>query len=129
MPTSIPQSLAEVEALMSQGTVFRDNGHTEWFDGVVHHAGFTTVLTPNSSPRCSDGASIHFGCNYNSWQEGVNGLAGIPTYSATTARSYHPGGVNVSLMDASVRNVSEHIDLGLWRALSTRDGNEVVGRF
>ncbi len=129
MPTTIPQSLAEVEALMNQGTVFRDNGHTEWFDGVVHHAGFTTVLTPNAAPRCNDGASIHFGCNYNSWQEGVNGLAGIPTYSATTARSYHPGGVNVSLMDASVRNVSENIDLRLWRALSTRDGNEVVGRF
>lgn len=129
MPTTIPQSVAEVEALMTQGTVFRDNGHTEWFDGIVHHAGFTTVLTPNSSPTCSNGPSILKHCNYNSWQEGSQGLMGQPTYSATTARSYHPGAVNVSMLDAVVRGVSETIDLNVWRALGTREGSEVVGRF
>ena len=30
------------------------------------------------------------------------------------------------LMDGSVRTVSENIDLGLWRALGTRAGSEVV---
>ncbi|MFV0445464.1 MAG: DUF1559 domain-containing protein [Planctomycetaceae bacterium] len=127
-PTTIPQNLAQVEALMTQGTVFRDNGHTEWFDGIVHHAGFTTVLTPNSNPTCSDGASVLKGCNFNSWQEGSNGLAGQPTYSATTARSYHPGVVNVSLLDAVVRSVSENVDLNVWRNASTRSGGEVPGR-
>lgn len=129
VPTAIPRSIAEVEALMNQGQVFRDNGHTEWFDGVVHHAGFTTVLTPNSSPRCSDGASMLLHCNYNSWQEGVSGLTGLPTYSATTARSYHPGGVNAGMLDAVVRNVAENIDLNVWRALSTRSGHEPITRF
>lgn len=128
-PTSVPQSVAQVEALMTQGTVFRDNGHTEWFDGIVHHAGFTTVLTPNSSPTCSDGASILKHCNYNSWQEGSSGAAGQPTYSVSTSRSYHPGTVNAAMLDAVVRNVSENIDLNAWRAAGTREGGEPAGRF
>uniref|UniRef100_A0A7C2K177 DUF1559 domain-containing protein n=1 Tax=Schlesneria paludicola TaxID=360056 RepID=A0A7C2K177_9PLAN len=131
-PTTVPQSIADVEALMPQGTVFRDNGHTEWFDGIVHHAGFTTVLTPNSNPRCADGANQYVGCNYNSWQEGVGGPAGSPTYSATTARSYHTGTVNAALLDGSVRSISENIDLRLWRALGTRANaasEPIIGEF
>lgn len=45
------------------------------------------------------------------------------------ARSRHPGGVNVVLVDGSVRFVSDSIDLELWRSLSTRNGSEVVGEF
>lgn len=128
-PTTVPQSVSEVEALMPQGTVFRDNGHTEWFDGIVHHAGFTTTLGPNASPTCSNGPSILTECNYNSWQEGLGGPKGRPTYSATTARSYHEGIVNVALMDGSARSISENIDLRIWRALGTRAGaaSEPVG--
>jgi prepilin-type N-terminal cleavage/methylation domain-containing protein len=125
-PTTVPNSVAEVEALMPQGTVFRDNGHTEWFDGIVHHAGFTTTLGPNASPTCTNGPSVLRDCNYNSWQEGIGGPVGTPTYSASTARSYHEGIVNAALLDGSVRSISENIDLRLWRALGTRAnaGNE-----
>ncbi len=129
MPTSVPQDVAAVESLMPQGTVYRDNGHTEWFDGIVHHAGVTTTLVPNASPRCSDGASILSHCNYNSWQEGTNGLAGLPTYSATTARSYHTGMVMITLVDGSARSINDKIGLTVWRALGTRSGNEVMGEF
>jgi prepilin-type N-terminal cleavage/methylation domain-containing protein/prepilin-type processing-associated H-X9-DG protein len=45
------------------------------------------------------------------------------------ARSRHPGGVNVSLADGSVRFVSDSIDLSIWRSLSTRDGSEVVDAY
>jgi prepilin-type processing-associated H-X9-DG protein len=41
------------------------------------------------------------------------------------ARSRHPGGVNAAMCDASVRFVSDGIDLQAWRALATRDGGEV----
>jgi len=44
-----------------------------------------------------------------------------------TARSAHPGGVHVGLCDGSVRFVSESIALGLWRALGTPDGGEMIG--
>lgn len=128
-PTTVPAHLDDVEALLSQGAIYRANGNTEWFDGIVHHAGFTTVLTPNSSPSCSDGANIVQPCNYNSWQEGSNGPAGQPTYAVATSRSYHEGIVMVGMLDGSVRTVGENIDLTTWRALGTRSGGEVVGEF
>ncbi len=128
-PTTVPTSRSDVEALMSQGTVFRDNGHTEWFDGIVHHAGFTTTLPPNSDPTCSNGPSLLTDCNYNSWQEGSGGPTGSPTYSATTARSHHIGIVHAGLLDGSVRTISENIDYKLWRALGTRANGEVIGEF
>jgi prepilin-type N-terminal cleavage/methylation domain-containing protein len=43
------------------------------------------------------------------------------------ARSQHPGGVNVALTDASVRFVSETIDLVTWQRMGARnDGNPVT---
>ena len=129
VPTAVPQTVEEVEAIMTQGTVFRDNGHTEWFDGITHHAGFSTTLPPNASPKCTDGVSILEGCNYNSWQEGIGGPLGQPTYSATTARSYHEGMVHTALLDGSVRAVSENIDFATWRALGTRAGAEIISEF
>jgi prepilin-type processing-associated H-X9-DG protein len=47
--------------------------------------------------------------------------------SATTARSWHPGGVNVAFADGAVRFISESIDRPLWRSLGTRNGGEVTG--
>ena len=47
----------------------------------------------------------------------------------TAARSNHPGGVNASLCDGSVRFVSETIDLDAWHALWTRAGGEVNHAF
>ena len=45
------------------------------------------------------------------------------------ARSRHTSGVNMSLMDGSVRFVSDSIDLDVWRSLSTRESGEVFGEF
>ena len=46
-----------------------------------------------------------------------------------SARSYHPGGVNVVMGDASVRFIPETINLTTWRALGTTQNREVVGEF
>jgi len=43
-----------------------------------------------------------------------------------SAGSLHPGGVNVSMADGSVRFVAQGIDVGVWRALGTRAGGEVI---
>jgi prepilin-type N-terminal cleavage/methylation domain-containing protein/prepilin-type processing-associated H-X9-DG protein len=40
--------------------------------------------------------------------------------------SYHPGGVNLLLGDGSVRFIKSTIALSVWRALSTRNGGEIV---
>ncbi len=43
-----------------------------------------------------------------------------------SARSRHPGGVNIMLMDGSVRFLKSAVSLPTWRALATRAGGEVV---
>jgi prepilin-type N-terminal cleavage/methylation domain-containing protein/prepilin-type processing-associated H-X9-DG protein len=50
-----------------------------------------------------------------------------PQRILTTANSNHPGGVNLLLCDGAVRFVPYTINLTVWRALGTRNGNEVVG--
>jgi prepilin-type processing-associated H-X9-DG protein len=45
------------------------------------------------------------------------------------ANSRHVGGVQILLCDGSARFVSENIDLGIWRAIGTRAGDEVIGEF
>jgi prepilin-type N-terminal cleavage/methylation domain-containing protein/prepilin-type processing-associated H-X9-DG protein len=47
-------------------------------------------------------------------------------FALTSARSRHPGGVQVALVDGSARFVSNTIELSIWQALATRDGGEVV---
>jgi transposase len=42
------------------------------------------------------------------------------------ARSRHPGGVNHALADASVRFISETIDLTTYHGLGSRDGGEAI---
>ncbi len=46
-----------------------------------------------------------------------------------SAGSYHPGGAQFCLVDASVRFISESVDPDLYRALGSRDGGEVVGSY
>jgi len=46
--------------------------------------------------------------------------------SFISASSLHPGGVNLLLMDGSVRFARDGIDPSLWRALGTRAGGEIV---
>lgn len=42
------------------------------------------------------------------------------------ARSNHPGGVHVSMCDASGRFMTDGVDLMAWRSMSSRAGDEVV---
>lgn len=123
--TVIPSSPAEVVAAAVSGTQFKNTGHTEWTDGRVHHTGFTTTLAPNTEVVMQkDG--VEYNIDYNSWQEGRHGRDGNPTFAAITSRSYHSGTVQATLMDGSVRGITDTIDLTTWRALSTRSGGEVV---
>lgn len=126
--TAVPTSAADVASIITSATEFKDTGHTEWPDGRVHHEGFTTTLTPNSEVPCVNG-SITYDCDYNSWQEGRNGINGRPTYAAITSRSYHTGIVQAALVDGSARAISENIDLRVWRSLGTRSNSEVVTEF
>ena len=52
--------------------------------------------------------------------------AGNFTKTHTSARSYHPGGVNASFADGSVRFIKDSVNIVTWRALGTKAGGEVI---
>jgi prepilin-type N-terminal cleavage/methylation domain-containing protein/prepilin-type processing-associated H-X9-DG protein len=124
-PTApVPTMPAEVVAF--GGNFKPDSGHTEWVDARVHQTGFTTVFSPNRVVSYyGDGKLCDV--DFNSSREGAT-ATGI-TFAAVTSRSYHSGTVNVLLMDGSARSVRDSIPVGLWRALGTRAGGEVVGDY
>lgn len=105
------------------GTHKTNSGHTEWVDGRVHQIGFTTVFQPNTNVPCTVGGTT-YDVDWTNQQEGKSATA--ETYAAVTPRSYHAGKVNVLLMDSSVRSIDDTIDIGVWRALSTRDSGEIL---
>lgn len=116
---SIP---ASAELCDLGGSFKLSSGHTEWVDGRVHQTGFTTVFGPNSKHHC-DINDQELSVDWTNQQEGKS--AEIRTFAAVTARSYHPGGLNVLMMGGSVHFVGNAIDLQVWRGLSTRSDGEV----
>lgn len=83
-------------------------GGVTWFFNGFGWVWYNHVDTPNSRiADCCDGGPSASSGKY-------------------TARSLHPGGVNLVLADGSGRFVSDAIDLKVWRALGTRDGNDSV---
>ncbi len=124
-----PSGVAAVPLLPSQLSAFGgefkvDSGHTEWGDARTHQTGFTTTFTPNT--KCSHVVGDKtYDIDFNSMREGRS--TSVPTYAVVTSRSHHVGLVQVSIMDGSVRSISNAIELVTWRALGTRAGGEVAG--
>ena len=82
----------------------------------------STLTSPNTmqpdNSRCIDRPEIGLPC--------INSGAAGGDVKFLASRSRHPGVVQVLLCDGSVHAVTESIKLGIWRALSTRQGGEVV---
>jgi len=94
----------------------QSNPQGTWDFGGYYWAGgeYTTTvgnmnLTPNSkTPDCSAWGGVGTGIGFFS------------------ARSRHPGGVNVTMGDGSVRFIKDSIAQRIWMALGTRAGEEVL---
>jgi prepilin-type N-terminal cleavage/methylation domain-containing protein len=122
--TEIPDTDAEASAQVVSGGEYKDTGHTEWPDGRVHHTGFTATMLPNTFVEYERNGTI-LDADFNSWQEGRGGSENtVPSYAIVTSRSYHPGGVQVAMVDGSGQTVGNDVDLLVWQALSTRAGGE-----
>lgn len=117
-PPDLASTLAYVSGSLSL------NGHTEWVDGRIHQTGVTFALPPNTKVPYTDASGNVLDVDWTSRREHHTQTS--PTYGIITSRSYHPGGVNVLLMDGSTRQVRSSISLAVWRALGTRAGGEVV---
>ncbi len=46
--------------------------------------------------------------------------------SVNSARSHHPGGVNILMCDGSVRSAAKTINIDVWSAMGTRAGSETI---
>jgi prepilin-type N-terminal cleavage/methylation domain-containing protein/prepilin-type processing-associated H-X9-DG protein len=104
------------EALAALDGQLMTDAHTSWAEGRTFQTGVTFVFPPNGG-----------GTDYVSCHEGSSATS--RTYAAMTSRSYHAGGVNVLMMDGSVRFISGSIEPPTWRALGTRDGGEIPGNY
>lgn len=93
---------------------FESRAGETWFLSGFHTTLFNSANVPNPvSPDCTDdgGTDLHTALIHN---------------GVFSASSRHPGGVNVMMMDGSVRFVKDGVTLAVWRALSTRNGGEAV---
>ncbi len=98
-----------------------------WCDGQPENVAFLAVLAPNGPSCISNGDTNSDG--------DINLLS---------ASSYHTGGVHALMADGAVRFISDNVDTGnlgvantlggksphgVWGALGTKNGGEVVGDF
>lgn len=119
--TPPPNTPAEVVAY--GGTFDPDYCHTQWVTGRTLQSGLTTTFPPNTVIPYTTG-----GKTYDvSWTSSRVGPTGPRhTYRVVGTRSHHTGGAHALLMDGAVRFFGNSTDQRVWRAMGTREGNEVV---
>jgi prepilin-type N-terminal cleavage/methylation domain-containing protein/prepilin-type processing-associated H-X9-DG protein len=103
-------------------------------DGDVDHRGdilnddeactyFMTLMTPNT--KAPDVMAGGFCANRPEWL--------LPCTTGAnrnkTARSKHPGGVNASMCDGSVRFITNNINVSTWQAIGSMNGGESQADF
>ena len=85
-----------------------------WMDGWCGGGGgYSHIMAPN-----------HLSCQFPG-----DGGAGRPPKEFRTmvgASSNHPGGVNVALLDGSVKFIKDSVNLGTWAGLATKSGGEIL---
>jgi len=90
-------------------------------------AGFNTYYTPNTvGPDYVYNQAFPDDIGRGKIKAVANNVNEWGMRQIHTARSYHPGGVNGSWVDGSVRFFSDDVDLDVWRAISTGNGGEGV---
>ena len=94
----------------TRGDMLNDDcGCAEYMTINTPNAGVDYMLCAENPTSPSPCANVFSGSSYQS------------------ARSRHPGGVNVSFGDGSVHFLADEIDITTWRALGTIAGAEVLG--
>ena len=123
-PPTIPSDVCGFGGTAKAGPNLADMGaHKEWVDGKSFETGMTTVFAPNTVVACSTPNGV-FDIDFLSMTDASS--TSVASYAALTSRSYHEGIVNAAMMDGSVRSWANDVDILIWRAVSTRAGNEVV---
>jgi prepilin-type processing-associated H-X9-DG protein len=113
--------------LLASETVQGVDGDLRGFTWWGWSAGFETRATPNTS--VPDTLQDDDYCIAKEPNPPCNGPSTASSYFWAAARSRHPGGVNAAMCDASVHFVSDNVELSVWRAASTTQGDEVANLF
>lgn len=125
----------------------------DWFHISGLHQTADVVYTKCSDPATTGTGGNQFPCSGRNWVHGdyttsrynhvmppnsksctqtsVGALTAIPVNEdggAHTASSKHPGGVNFATADGGTHFVADSIDLAIWRALGSRNGEEVIDK-
>jgi prepilin-type N-terminal cleavage/methylation domain-containing protein len=87
-----------------------------WIQGIPGATLFNSVQTPNES--------IFNGCRFQDQGCGVG--CNLDSSWSVPASSAHPGGVNATMSDGSVKFVKNTISRQIWWALSTKANGEVI---
>ncbi len=119
-PSQIPLVYAWIGSSMplttnmcEQAKVWNTNGNSKWADSEVYCTLYDHFYPPNAA----------------TWDCVTADYFTLAGFSWRTARSKHPGGVNLLLCDGSVRFVANSVNLKTWTALGSRNGGETFGDF
>ncbi len=107
----IQAALAACSSAWSAGTGLDRQRGENWAHGAMCMTLFNTVGTPN--------------LNGDSWTY-CSRIGSGARADFNNADSYHPGGVNVTLADGSVKFIKNSVNLTTWLALGTKAGGEVI---
>ncbi len=102
------QFLPPSSSIPSCGTPdqWRGDRGREWSRGSLTMTSYNHFYAPNSKfPDCTDGSRAA---------------------AVTAPRSFHPGGVNMLFLDGHVQFIKDGVSPAAFRALSTRQGGEVI---
>jgi len=119
----VPPPATPAQVVAYGGNFDPSFGFSQWVNGLYIHTGISTLFPPNTV--------VGYQINGKTWDVGfTSSRLGVTTngrtYTAFTARSYHPGGVNALMMDGSVRFMKNSVNRDVWRGLGTRNGGEVI---
>jgi prepilin-type N-terminal cleavage/methylation domain-containing protein/prepilin-type processing-associated H-X9-DG protein len=114
------------EYLRGLSKEFKDDHRGLHWSDVPGYSQLYTQFGPNSSNPDLFTPDSH--C-YNRPELNLPCAGSTADLITATARSRHPGGVNILMGDGSVRFIEEGISLGTWQALGTITGGEVLRDF
>jgi prepilin-type N-terminal cleavage/methylation domain-containing protein/prepilin-type processing-associated H-X9-DG protein len=87
-----------------------------WSDGGCGIGGCYSHIQPPNKKACV----------YANEKEGYSATVIWSVGTMVGASSYHPGGVNVGMLDGSVKFIKDTVSLATWGALATKAGGEVI---
>lgn len=91
-------------------------GGRNWVRGDYATSRYNHIMPPNA-----------ISCSHNSSGGTLTATQINEDGGATTASSRHKGGVNLVCVDGSTHFIADDIDILVWRALGSRNGDETVG--